>query len=362
MNSLNNINSLRIDIKELKDITNLYEHKGKDFYYLETFKKDINSITTDVVLRNCKAIINFKKINISDSRLRQLVKKDSPARNKDEHLIKNTATIINTFAAHIKEFDFNTNQFLNLARVLFNQIKKIEFKVYNKKVQENLLMVDKKFNCRDVLEEMIKKYESLLKSQKYELVSLVASFYIDFMMEEIFNDENEFIGMFIIYSLLFKARFELFRFTSFIEVFYNNYDEFKDALAKSEFGWHEGYPNASHLTSVLRRIMIDCYSKIDGMLKTSEIISGNQKTSMIEYSILRRLPDVFTKEMVQEMNPNASMTTIDRTLSRLRNENKIRPNGTGRSATWTRIYNEDKYDNNKALKQFTIADYIPEEE
>ncbi len=362
--ALNNIDTLKIDQSEVKDITNLYEHKGKDFYYKETLKTEMQGVTTDVIIRNCKVVMNMRELNVSDSRFRSIVKRKTKPKNKDEHMIENVAIICDAFAKHIKEFDLNPNQFLNLGKLLFCEVKKISFRSYTTKEQENLLTVEKKHNTRDVLEAMLIKYESIIKSNKYEPVSVVSSFYIDYMMEDIFNDENEFIGIFILYALLFRQGFELFRFTSFVEEINNKYDMFKDALAKSEHGWYEGYPNACHLTSVLRRIMIDCYQKIDMLMHSKEITKSNQKTDMIELTILKRLPDVFTKEMIKDLCTDASQTTIDRTLKRLREENKIIPNGTGRSAKWTKIYKEQNFDRNEIgkIKQFTLADYIPEAE
>ncbi len=362
--ALNNVDTLKIDQVELKNITNLYEHKGKDFYYKERLKNEMDGVTIDVVLRNCKTVMDMRKINISDSRFRSIVKGKSKPKNKDENMVENVAFICDTFAKHIKEFDLNANQFLNLGKLLFKNIKPIKFRSYTTKEQENLLMVEKKHNTRDILTSMLIKYESLIRSNKYETVSVVSSFFIDYMMEEIFDDENEFIGIFILYALLFKQGFELFKFTSFLEEVDNKYDLLKDALAKSEHGWYEGYPNACHFTSVLRRIMIDCYQKIDTLMHAKEIIKANQKTDMIELTILKRVPDVFTKEMIKDLCPDASQTTIDRTLKRLREENKIIPNGTGRSAKWTRIYKEQSFNKNEIgrLKQFTLADYVPEAE
>lgn len=360
--ALNNLDSIKIDQDGVKAITNLYEHKGKDFYYKETLNKDMESIKQGVIINDCKAIMKFKDLKVSDTRFKNLVKFKTKPKNKDESVIASTAYIIKGFQEHINEFDIMPNQFLNIGRLLFKDIKSINFKSYSKKVKRNLIYEDKNYNNRDVLNNILITYNAKINSRKYEIVSVIASFFIDFMMEDIFDDENEIIGIFALYALLFKNGFELFRFTSFLEEFFNNYDEFKDCLAKSEYGWHDGYPNASYLTNFLRQIMINCYAKIDMSMNKIKIIAGNQKTNMIEYSILKTVPDVFTKEMIQELNPNASLTTINRTLMRLRDENKIIPNGTGRSATWTRIYKSSKkFEQQDIVKQFSIEDFIPDE-
>ncbi len=357
--ALNNLDTLKIDQEGIKAIANLYEHKGKDFYYKETLKKDMESIKQGVIINDCKAFMKARDLKISDTRFRSLVKFKTKPKTSDENMVAGVAYIIKGLQEHINEFELLPNQFLNIGRLLF---KKINFTSHTKKVQKNLIYIDETSNTRDVFQTLLTNFSIKLKSGKYETVSVIAAFYVDYMMEEIFDTENEVVGIFALYAILFKNGFELFRFTSFLEEFYNNYDEYKDALAKSKYGWHEGYPNVSYLANFLRKIMINCYSRIDLTMNKREILEINQKTNMIEYTILKILPDVFTKEMVQELNPNASMITINRTLTRLRDENKIIPNGTGRSATWTRIFKgAKKFDQQDIVKQFTIADYIPED-
>ena len=60
------------------------------------------------------------------------------------------------------------------------------------------------------------------------------------------------------------------------------------------------------------------------------------KSNNIENSILK-LDEIFTKEDLRKRHPNVSDATIDRTLKRLKDEDKIRPLGKGRSSKWQRI-------------------------
>jgi hypothetical protein len=188
MNALKNVDSIKIDQSEVKDVTNLYEHKGKDFYYKETLKKEMQGLTNMIVLQNVKILAEIRKLNVADSRFKVLIKPEAKPKNKDEQMVKNIADVIRTFADNIDQFDLLSNQFLNLAKLLFKGVKKIEFKKSTKMVQNNLITEKKEVNTRNIIDEMLQKYSSLLKSRKYETVSLVASFLIDFIMEDIFNE------------------------------------------------------------------------------------------------------------------------------------------------------------------------------
>ena len=60
------------------------------------------------------------------------------------------------------------------------------------------------------------------------------------------------------------------------------------------------------------------------------------KSTNIENTI-NKLPNIFTKDQIREIHPYVSESTINRALQKLRDENKIKPLGKGRSAKWRKI-------------------------
>ncbi len=78
------------------------------------------------------------------------------------------------------------------------------------------------------------------------------------------------------------------------------------------------------------------------------------KSDYIENTITK-LDEVFSKSQIKEKNPLISDSTINRTLKRLQEENKIRPLGKGRSAKWVKLYKEEKKDFKSQL-QLNLGD------
>ena len=86
---------------------------------------------------------------------------------------------------------------------------------------------------------------------------------------------------------------------------------------------------------------------------------GIRKIDSVESSILK-MGEIFTKEEIRVRNPYLSDSTINRALENLKKENKIRPNGTGRSATWIRInQHEDTFDPKN--RQVSLFDFLKED-
>ncbi len=361
MSCIENIDKTITEQADLYDITVLYQFKGKDFYYNDLFKKDIKSMINDTISREVKAVIEILDVEVSPSRLKNILKNDSEPKTNDEMFVRNIKHIFKTFASNIGMFDIQDNQFLNIAKQLLFGIAKVDFDKVKKVKQTNLVKETIEISKRDILKETLVKFNSLVNNHENELISLIAALYVDFMKIEPFNKYNDLVGLFLLYSVLYREGFNMFKYVSFFEIYNLHKDEFNEAYIKSQINWEKGYANASPLAVVIRKIMIEGYRLVDNKVRAKEIHITNKKTDLVEYNIMYNLPEVFTKEMIRECIPDASRVTIDRTLDRLQKENKIRSNGTGRSATWIRLVEIERF-KPEALGQTNLFDFMTDEE
>ena len=84
-----------------------------------------------------------------------------------------------------------------------------------------------------------------------------------------------------------------------------------------------------------------CYDKMKNIIRDYEFDSNLNKSNNVENTI-NKLEEIFTKDDIRNVHPYISDSTINRTLKRLRDENKIRPLGKGRSAKWIKLVQTDK--------------------
>ena len=73
-------------------------------------------------------------------------------------------------------------------------------------------------------------------------------------------------------------------------------------------------------------------------------------------SAIMHLPQTFSKADVKKACPRFSESTIQRALIELRDEGKIKPNGTGRSASWTKIVHNEQFQS--SYNQMTIEELL----
>ena len=107
------------------------------------------------------------------------------------------------------------------------------------------------------------------------------------------------------------------------------------ALLDSTHGWHEDaadpWPWLRYFTSVIAGAYA-VFADRAAAAKTP----GTKQQRVREY-VLRHAPATFRLADVRTALPGVSDQTIRLVLEQLRGEGKVRADGTGRSATWTRL-------------------------
>ncbi len=356
MNCLNNINRLQITNETLMNLLKLYEYKGKDYFYENVLKGNLSQIIRQTIERDSFYLSKIMGLNITNARLKLIIKKDSTPKNNDEKILQNVKQVFKIIADSSDKLDLTTNEFLRLNMRIYNNVTDIKY-LSDKVVEKvNLINEKKTVSRRNKVEELINLYIKLLNGNQYELTQLVTNFYIDFINIAPFNEGNDVVGILIIYLLLLKEQFRMFRYVSFFEMIYEDYDNFKSLVNKANFNYEDGFSQTAPLNNFLINILIDGYTKVDKLVANTKFDAGIAKTFNIENTIMR-LGEVFTKEEIRAKHPYVSESTIDRTLKRMRDENKIRPNGVGRSATWVRISSYERFEPSSS-RQMSLYDLI----
>ncbi len=325
------------------DLTKLYCFKGKDFYYDALFKNDLQTMIKETIEKDTYYAGKLLKLNISENRYRLLISKNSQPKTNDERIVYNLKSVFKIIQDKGNELELRDNEFLSLAKKIFGGIKDVSYGSKAVEVRVNLLVENKKEYNRDKMKNLLNIYHRLLASEQVETTQLATNMYVDLANEKLYTDENEFMSLLIYYCLLCKERFNVFRFFSFFEEYYDQEEAFKSALTAASYDWGSGFTKTAVLNRLTINLMLKGYNQIEDKARAYGFDKGIKKIDSVESSILK-LGEIFTKEEIRSKNPYLSDSTINRALDNLKKQNKIRPNGTGRSATWIRIVNTETFD------------------
>jgi hypothetical protein len=258
-----------------------------------------------------------------------------------------------------EKFHLNVTEIHDLVRLLFHEVYPADKCQYRKmERQKHSLISVESISMREQLEKMIGLYQDIRKQQMYEPMFLTLNFMVDFMNMEIFKlPENDVVAILIFYILSIQEGLIVSNYLSFFQKLLLNRQEYQQALDKSRFGWSEGFSEIMPLTrfiiGLFQRLYLDFqeYARDYEYEATLEI----SKSDYIENTV-DKLSDVFQKEDIRIRHPFVSDSTINRTLKRLQEENKIRPLGKGRSAKWIKLYQKETKKTIPTQMNFNLED------
>lgn len=354
MSCLENLSNITYPNSLVLNLTKLYNFRGKDYYYENVFKNYMDATikkTIEIDTIYCCKILNF---NITEQRIKLLINKDSQPKNKQEIVVKNIRKILEIIQKQGTEIELTDNEFLQMAMKLFEGYEKINYDYTIKDETYNLITEKKKISKRDVMRSYLSKYKTVVKDY-IEAIQAAVCLYIDLSNDNVFTSQNDFINLMILYSLIMSNRFYAFKFVSFFKKYYENIKEFKSYQAIASKDWQYGTSKTELFNGFLIEIMIRTYEEVDKLVDDYHFDKNLKKKENVE-AVIMKMPKTFTKQDVIDRCPNLSEATVRRALENLHNEGKIESTGTGRSAKWIKIQEDEMFTAN-AL-QTNIFDFV----
>lgn len=357
MHSLERIENINLSSSCMMDLLKLYQFKGKEYYYREILKRKTKLMVASTIERDTFYLQKLLDLDISDYRLKVLIKKDGVPKNQQEEIVSNIKDTFKKVQNKLKNFELISNEIFSLGRSIFGN-KNFNFKKDIVVDDTSLFTQKRKKSRRENLDKLLELYHKKSKTGKFETTQLITCFFVDFVNMQMFEEYNYIIGLYVLYISLYKSGFKVFKYISFFQMVYENKEEIENAFKTASLNWNEGIPTTQQLNQTMIKMLLKSYSEMENIIRNLDFDKKTKKTDDIENTILR-LPQVFTKEQIRGKHPYVSDSTINRTLKRLRKEDKIRPNGTGRSASWIRIVDYERFDvPNMQLDLFQIMSDI----
>ena len=334
MSCIINIDRFLIPNDVISTLTSIYKYIGKNEYFSEKVGSDLNRIVDQTIERDAYFIAKIMNLDITNTRMRLIITKNSSPRSNSEIVLYNIKELLTTCQLKFEDMETKSNDLINMVNFIDDK----------KNIKYDYLTIDKKQVLRSQnmrskriqLDEINDEVNRIISKNLYEPIILYLHYYIDFYNFKPFTDDNEIMGFILLYLLMLKSELHAFKYVSLFELLYENYSEFDSELKKASFNWNEGFSQTLGFIRFMINIFLTAYQKTEEIIKIYEFDSSINKSYNIENTILK-LPDIFTKEEIRLNHPFVSESTINRTLSKLKEENVIKPLGKGRSAKWVKI-------------------------
>lgn len=337
MGCLSNLQRVTYKPEMVMSLIKLYKHTGKEFYYQKILKPDHDSIVKQTIEEDTFMLTQLFGLCLTENRLRLLITKNSEPKTKEEHIATNLKNIVKICCESIDQFDYNVNQVVTLAQRLFKNVKDIKIKRTKKEGPSILTRNDHTPGAREELDKLFELFRFKLNSNDYEDVTLITNFYIDFINIAPLESDNEFIGLLLLYILLFKRGFKQFMYVSFFHQLFDKLEAFNQMKNAANYNWKDGFSHTEPLSDFITQMLLTGYENLEKIIRDYEYDNKLNKADNIENTI-NKLERIFTKDDIRARHPYVSDSTINRTLQSMRDQELIKPLGVGRSAKWIKTY------------------------
>jgi hypothetical protein len=341
--------------------TKLYYQMGKNDYYVSLFSDSYEHISKSVAEQDAYSFFKvfFSEYKISESRLRTLLLESTVPKNTAETLYKNIIYIFRQIKEKdVEPFALNVTEVNDFVKLLFNSASKEKVQYRRYKTNSHSLLSKESGSMREKLEELISEFLKIKKENTFEPLILHMNLIVDYMNMDIYTGErNDVIGILILYILMIQEGFIVCNYVSFFAKLHLYREDFDKAIAKCKFQWAEGLSELMPLLRLFIKIYTELYYDLSERARDFEYESKLEisKSDYIENTIMK-LDEVFAKEEIRKRHPLISDSTINRTLKRLQEEDKIRPLGKGRSAKWIKLVKSTKKLNYQEQLNFDLGD------
>lgn len=344
MSCVLNMNRFLIPNDVIVSLSEIYKYIGGNESLNLGVGNDINCIVEQTVERDAYFLSRILKLDISDARVRLIITKNSSPRNKEENTLSNIKDMLATLQKEYHNMGILSNDLLNSINYVFSHYGQIKYD-YVASRKRAVLQSEGMRSKRLILDEINDEIEKCLSNKKYEKIMLYLHFFIDFYNIQPFTTENLVASYILLYHLILKSDIEAFRYVSFFEMIYGDFENFEMELKNAAFNWEEGYAQTLGFIRYMMKVILKGYQRTHEIMRDYKFDKNFKKHENIENTILS-MPEIFSKEEIRLIHPYVSESTINRALISLRDEGFIEPLGKGRSARWRRKGNRHYYGQN----------------
>jgi Fic family protein len=187
------------------------------------------------------------------------------------------------------------------------------------------------------IDDLIERYQHAVAAGEHHPVLVSGLFVLDLLVIHPFEDGNGRVARLLSNAMLSEHGYTVGRYVSLEQAIAESADAYYQALLDSTHGWHEGTANPWPWLGYFTSVIAGAYAVFADRAAAAQ--TPGTKQQRVREHILRHAPATFRLAGIRTAVPGDSDQTIRLVLEQRRGEGKVRADGTGRSATWTRVPN-----------------------
>lgn len=333
----------------INTVSLIHEYKGKQTLYIETKKDSLTNLLNIAKIQSVEYSNKIEGIKTTDVRIKELINEKVAPKNRNEEEIAGYRDVLELIHENYDNIPLTPNIILQLHKILYRYSSSSiggKFKTADNIIEETDEFGNKKirfkptsaFETSTAVEELCNNYNELIKKNEIDPLILIPIFILDFLSIHPFTDGNGRMSRLLTLLLLYKNGYIVGKYISIEKIVENTKESYYEALKKSSINWHTNNNNYSFFTEYYLSIILRAYKDFSNRIEymtNKKMTAKDRILLLIEKNISK-----ISKKQITEICPDISISTIEKALNELVNEETILKIGDGRYTSY--IINNEK--------------------
>lgn len=324
-------------------LVQIHEFKGKQFSFYNQQPEVLQKLAEVAKIQSTGASNRIEGIRTTDQRLQELKNEHVVLVNRDEEEILGYRTVLDIIHESHDYITVMPNVILQLHRGLY----KFSHFMFggNYKSDDNVIrevdLIEKNFyrftpvpanETPASVEAMCDAYNDASKFHNVDPLLIDIFFILDFLCIHPFNNGNGRMSRLLTQLLFYRHGYIVGKYVSIESLIEKTKDDYYSTLQQSLENWHDGKNDVWPFTRYMLGILLAAYREFDSKVVTVSDVKMTKEERIRNY--IKDSIGLFSKSDIARACPDISVTTIEKVLGIMKNEDLIQPIGSGRGTKW----------------------------
>lgn len=321
----------------------IHEYKGEQNLFIEAQSDALTHLLEVAKIQSTEASNKIEGIYTSDERLKKIVLDKTMPKSRSEREIAGYRDVLSTIHESHEYIPPKPAIVLQLHRDLYKFSGMETGGIY--KAADNIIAeVDASGNksirfkpvaaweAPEAIEKACTALNEALEDPAVDNLIVIPMFILDFLCIHPFNDGNGRMSRLLTLLLLYRSGYIVGKYISIEKMIERSKETYYERLQESSRGWHEGENSYEPFVGYMLGVIVAAYREFSSrvrLLTTSEMSKPDRIGEIIKDNLGK-----ITKAQIMEKCPDISLVTVQRTLSELQKDGKIRKIGGGRNTAY----------------------------
>ncbi|CAN5857222.1 Fic family protein [soil metagenome] len=351
MNSLSPsyLRKLPVTMSLLQSVSRLEYARGQQDLFRTQAPELLKQLQTIATIESTESSTRLEGATAPRQRIEALVLKNPEPQNRSESEIAGYRDALRMIHEHALHMRISENIVKQVHQMLYRYLpqpgghyKGTQNDIVEKNAKGDIVRVrfrpTSPVQTPGAMLELVDNYRQAAEAGEVQPLFLVALAVLDFLCIHPFADGNGRTARLLTLLLLYHHGFEVGRYISLERVIEESRDTYYEALEASSQGWHEGEHDPMPWLDYFLGIMTRAHHEFAERVTLVRGVHGT-KTDMVRLAVARRLAPFQISDIEREL-PNVSRDHIRNVLGTLREEGRLRLEGSGRGSRYVPVQTE----------------------